>query len=568
MPYSSINEVPKQLKSAGLSLKQANDWARYYDNAKNENAKSPAAVAWKIFKQKYQQKGNQWIVRKSYQGEDDDNKLKGYTLSYIDNLIATSLEGIDAEGKMYEKELIREGEWAHPQRPHIRLKVTLKRMQQWVNNFKKNLTKVFVPKRHSLDPDDNRGWLKDVYIKKVDGINKLYGKLDITNANMQKHIDNGDIQDVSISVGDYTDNQGIKHGETLQHVALTVIPHIDGQEGFTPINAEGYLCLEEVNSMDKHEVDHEGREISSINAQAPRGSNEQTKETLRKEIVNRRIFSVPEEFVIEGTYPEYVIVQYFGTGEGKDGEPKSDRYFRLPYAKNVDGNYEFGNKVELVKEFYFVEKVDTDSMLEDGYTLDTPERTEAMIKYFSDDKNREKYSLEDMEIVDKKIDEAMKNFKIGKYAEAENQKEEVKDMDMEKIQLENEQLKQEKADLEAKVAELEQQKSDVEQQIADKDAKLKEYEEEKQADFEKAVDSKIDSFLKAGKITQPDVEEVKGVLLEGGKAADVLEKVLSEKEAKVDLEEKTKTDSSKPKNSKELADEEAKAEAERINQVK
>ena len=169
MPYSKIFEAPKALRSAGLTLKQINYWMEIYDKVKKKlNIKSPAAISWFIFKKKYYQSGKIWKLKKISKGEkmSKTNSIKGYELVYRESPLISALENADAEGKFYEKELIREGSWAHPQKQNIRFKVTTKRMQTWVDNFNKKLFKVPVPKRHSLDPEDNRGWVTGLSIRK------------------------------------------------------------------------------------------------------------------------------------------------------------------------------------------------------------------------------------------------------------------------------------------------------------------------------------------------------------------------------------------------------------------
>ena len=69
MPYKNIKVVPKTLIGAGLDLAQANDWARYFDSAKKSGATEPAAIAWKIFRNKYEKKGSKWAIKKGYKGE-------------------------------------------------------------------------------------------------------------------------------------------------------------------------------------------------------------------------------------------------------------------------------------------------------------------------------------------------------------------------------------------------------------------------------------------------------------------------------------------------------------------
>lgn len=59
MPWSSMAQVPASLRGSGLTLAQANDWARYYDEAGKN-----AGIAWKRFKRKYRKEGDHWVRRK------------------------------------------------------------------------------------------------------------------------------------------------------------------------------------------------------------------------------------------------------------------------------------------------------------------------------------------------------------------------------------------------------------------------------------------------------------------------------------------------------------------------
>jgi len=63
MPYSTMKEVPKALKTAGLNLRQANIWGEIFDRAKAGGAYNPAGVAWTAFKKKYKKVGERWVER-------------------------------------------------------------------------------------------------------------------------------------------------------------------------------------------------------------------------------------------------------------------------------------------------------------------------------------------------------------------------------------------------------------------------------------------------------------------------------------------------------------------------
>jgi hypothetical protein len=508
MPYKKIAEIPKVLKSAGLTLVQANFWAELYDKFKKQkNIKSPAALAWKVFKQKYYQSGKIWKLKKISKGEkmSKTNSIKGYELVYRESPLISALENVDAEGKFYEKELIREGSWAHPQKQNIRFKVTTKRMQTWVDNFNKKLFKVPVPKRHSLDPEDNRGWVTGLSIRKnKKNINVLYGKLDITNSGMQKKINNGDIQDVSVSIGSYADNQGKNHGEVLRHVALTVIPHIDKQAGFKSINAEGYLNLEEDNYIKKVK---NGESLEEYNLAAVYGSKEKEIDDLRLALIDYTSFS---GLYIEATFSDKVIFYAY--------EKDIVKYYEVSYTKDLDGKYIFGDKKEMVKEFYFIEKTNLENK-------EVKKETEKNIKEVNKVDELEKLQLENQGISEK-IVLLEKEVEISKV----------------------------------KVADFEKKVSELEAGNIAKDEELKKYADEKAANLEKAVDEKVDTLIKNGNITPALKDNVKKALLEGGIVAEMLEKSLKNQE-KFSLEEKTIQESKEVKKKDKV---DAELEAERI----
>ena len=70
MPYTKISDVPKALRTAGLTLPQANKWAEYFDEAEESGAKFPGAIAWMRFKMKHKKVGDKWVLKvKKNQGE-------------------------------------------------------------------------------------------------------------------------------------------------------------------------------------------------------------------------------------------------------------------------------------------------------------------------------------------------------------------------------------------------------------------------------------------------------------------------------------------------------------------
>jgi len=159
-------------------------------------------------------------------------------------------EKVELEGgNLFKKKLIEVGEWADPRDPKKKLKITAARMKSWVDKFKQNYAKVFVPNRHSLDPKDNTGWLKDLEVKGK----ALFGTLSLSD-DTAKNIKDSKIEDVSVGIHpDFVDGKGKKWGEVLEHVALTLIPHIkeqgEGEDGaFVPLEIAGreVICMERV----------------------------------------------------------------------------------------------------------------------------------------------------------------------------------------------------------------------------------------------------------------------------------------------------------------------------------
>jgi len=137
----------------------------------------------------------------------------------------------------FEKELLREGQWVHPQRK-FRLKVTPERMANWIRKFQEMLSsgiKVPVPYGHSYDPKDNAGWLEDL---------KLAGKSLIGVLNIPRQEDaqrfGTTIKDVSVSINpDFIDGTGKRWGEVIEHIAATLHPVVTGQKNFVALGEDG-----------------------------------------------------------------------------------------------------------------------------------------------------------------------------------------------------------------------------------------------------------------------------------------------------------------------------------------
>jgi cation transport regulator ChaB len=210
MPYRTIEDLPDSFKvlpvsGQELALKVLND---LLDRGVEEG--SAFAQTWAVIKRFYKKIGGKWVkmerVELIYRGDD-----------FVEN---------DKSGGKFLKKLIEVGKWVDPKNINKTIEVTKERMKKWVDNFKKNLVKVFIPLRHTVDPDKNTGWLEDLMIKG----DCLYGILDIRDEEIAEKIRKGLIQDVSLGIDkNYVDNKGQKWGEVIEHVALTLVPHIREQ---------------------------------------------------------------------------------------------------------------------------------------------------------------------------------------------------------------------------------------------------------------------------------------------------------------------------------------------------
>jgi len=114
MPYSTLSGAPQALRTAGLTLAQMNQWARYFDEAEDAGSKYPGAIAWVRFKYKHRKVGGKW-VRKIKKSIEELMKVKPYLLGYtlqdqIPKTIDTDVETIE-QAKKYSKMNIYKINW-------------------------------------------------------------------------------------------------------------------------------------------------------------------------------------------------------------------------------------------------------------------------------------------------------------------------------------------------------------------------------------------------------------------------------------------------------------------------
>jgi hypothetical protein len=134
------------------------------------------------------------------------------------------------EGKKFVKEVITEGAYVHPQNKNQQMNMTVERFQEWVNNFKKKLVDiVYVPFNHSDHPNDNTGFIEDLFIGNSEtkpGKKALFAKFNIVLDDVASKIGKT-ILGNSIGVERFfSPETGEDMGEVMGHIALTNEPYI------------------------------------------------------------------------------------------------------------------------------------------------------------------------------------------------------------------------------------------------------------------------------------------------------------------------------------------------------
>ncbi len=190
-----------------------------------------------------------------------------------------------SETGLYEKELIYVGNFQDGTK---KFSITENDLNGWVNTFKRmesNGIEVKVPSTHSFKPDDERGTIVGLEVKKnKEGIPALYGKI--------KFFDNIDVtpyinSDVSIEVPDkIVDGKGNVYKYPIRHVALTSYPVIPKLGKFLSLS----LIQEGENQMD---ILKAIAEVLGITV------TDQTEETLRTQILDALKPAMTEEGIAD-----------------------------------------------------------------------------------------------------------------------------------------------------------------------------------------------------------------------------------------------------------------------------
>lgn len=145
---------------------------------------------------------------------------------------------VDASGQpvqRFRKELIRVGEWVHPDTGQD-IEVTTDRIDHWVTQFsamKADGVKVYLPSGHTSDPAKNRGWVVEMFREGE----TLVGLFDAIGEDAIREASRNDVS-VRVCTLDITTATGLKtYDDAIEHVALTPIPVITGQKHTVAITA-------------------------------------------------------------------------------------------------------------------------------------------------------------------------------------------------------------------------------------------------------------------------------------------------------------------------------------------
>jgi hypothetical protein len=77
----------------------------------------------------------------------------------------------------FRKELIHTGEYTLPADPERKVVITAERLLNWIKAFQESGVKVWVPLGHSRAPEQNVGWVNELWLED----DSLVGILEITD---------------------------------------------------------------------------------------------------------------------------------------------------------------------------------------------------------------------------------------------------------------------------------------------------------------------------------------------------------------------------------------------------
>jgi hypothetical protein len=137
-------------------------------------------------------------------------------------------------GNLFRKQLLRFGEWVHPNDPSKTMKITPELVKTLIENFKaKILDKVPVPDTHTNSATANTGYVIGLE-ETSEGLDAI---LEVSDQTALEKLNKGLIPGISAAIhNNYMVKDSGKHvGPVLLHAALVDNPYIKGMKDFQPV---------------------------------------------------------------------------------------------------------------------------------------------------------------------------------------------------------------------------------------------------------------------------------------------------------------------------------------------
>ncbi len=148
-----------------------------------------------------------------------------------------------AKGRLFRKEVLREGTYQHPVEPWDEPLVLgvddIEALSESSNAAIEAGIRVWVPIGHTNDAEANRGYVRRFETgpsRLEEGQLSLYAIIDIRDPDTAEQIRRGEIEDVSVGIEDYGDHRGNQFGLRIGHVALVSDPVFSGQDSFVALS--------------------------------------------------------------------------------------------------------------------------------------------------------------------------------------------------------------------------------------------------------------------------------------------------------------------------------------------
>ena len=153
-------------------------------------------------------------------------------------------------------EILREGSWKVKKAPGGVLDLTKAKLLEFIKNFNDQIVGEFLP--IDLDHKEGKtvGWLRKMWIRTVEGVGHLIGRLDITDPETQTKIKEGTLRYFSPSLEfDYQDPESKKYFDLIRSGALTNWPFIKGMKAVQVLNfSEIELMERKIEGKRKAEI--------------------------------------------------------------------------------------------------------------------------------------------------------------------------------------------------------------------------------------------------------------------------------------------------------------------------